>query len=156
MIQFDVLGSPASKGSNRAMLRGGRAVFVPGGSRVNQAAIESWSSAVRSSIAIDLFDGSMPVVPLFVDRPLAVGIVFRMARPRGHWGKGKNAGKLSPTAPTRPSVKPDIDKLTRSTLDAMHGSIFDDDSRIVELGVVKVYAEPGNEGASISVKEWTP
>src|SRR5437868_6855849 len=42
MITLDVLGTPAPKGSNRAMVFGGRARFVPGGSKTNQANLKSW------------------------------------------------------------------------------------------------------------------
>jgi len=52
--------------------------------------------------------------------------------------------------------------LTREQFDTLRellaraaGLVFDDDSRIVELVVRKVYAEPGREGARITVREWT-
>lgn len=154
MIVIEVLGTPAPKGSNRAILRGGRAQFVPGGSKVNQRKLKSWDVAVREA-AIDLGreheNGSLG--PRFVQVPLSVGIVFRMARPGSHWAK---RGGVKPTAPIAPATKPDVDKLARSTLDSLTGIVFDDDSRIVELGVVKVYAEPGREGARIVVREWVP
>ena len=146
-ISIDVLGTPAPKGSNRAMLRGGRAVFVPGGSKVNQQSLMTWDANVRHSASHALVGLNGPV---FACVPLAVSIVFRMARPSGHWGKkGLKTG-----APQCPSVKPDVDKLARSTLDALSGVVFDDDSRIVRLTVAKEYAKPGNEGASIRVWEF--
>jgi crossover junction endodeoxyribonuclease RusA len=82
---------------------------------------------------------------------LAVSIAFRICRPAGHWGKGKNAGMLAPSAPAFPRGKPDIDKLARSTLDSMTGILFDDDSRIVSLHLVKRYATVGQEGANIRI-----
>jgi Holliday junction resolvase RusA-like endonuclease len=63
---------------------------------------------------------------------------------------------LKPSAPLTPATKPDIDKLTRSTLDSLIGAVFDDDSRIVRLVVDKQYAVPGAEGARIRVQEWQP
>lgn len=152
MIRFDVLGTPAPKGSNRAMMRGGRAVFVPGGSKVNQTKLKSWDVAVREA-ALEAA-GSEAIGPTYVGLPLAVSIVFRLARPAGHWSK-KPGGGLLPKAPIAPAVKPDADKLARATIDSMHGSVFDDDSRIVELFVRKVYADPGREGASIAVDVWS-
>ena len=151
MIRIDVLGSPAPKGSNRAMVRGGRAVFVPGGSKVNAEKQRSFAAAIRERIAIDMFDGAEATSPVFVDRPLAVAIVFRLARPGSHWNK---RGCLRPSAPVAPAVKPDADKLARQALDVLTGSVFDDDSRIVELLVRKEYAAPGREGATIVVDEW--
>jgi Holliday junction resolvase RusA-like endonuclease len=80
---------------------------------------------------------------------IAVELIFRMARPAGHWGKKG----LRPKAPYWPATKPDADKLARATLDSLTGILFDDDSRIVELSVLKRYAAPGQEGASITVRE---
>lgn len=150
MIRIDVLGTPAPKGSGRAMLIGGKARFVAGSSGVNAKKQASFAAAIRERIAVDVFDGSMPTVPLFVDRPLAVAIVFRLARPTGHYGKGG----LKSTAPRMPAKKPDVDKCARQVLDVLTGSIFDDDSRIVELLVRKEFARPGLEGATIIVDEW--
>lgn len=149
IFTLDVDGTPAPKGSNRAMVRGGRAVFVPGGSKVNQAALKSWDVAVRD--AAREIAGSR-TEPSFIGVPLAVAITFRLARPGGHWSK--RHGGLLPSAPQHPGVKPDVDKLARSTLDSLSGLVFDDDARIVRLTVEKVYAQPGREGASISVWEF--
>lgn len=147
-VLIDVLGTPAPKGSNRAMVRGGRAVFVPGGSAVNQNALKSWADSVRWSVQTFVSGQASPV---FTHVPLAVAIVFRIKRPGGHWAK---RGGLKPSAPQAPAVKPDVDKLARSTLDALSGVVFDDDSRIVRLTVSKEYAQPGSEGAQIRVWEW--
>lgn len=149
VVELDVLGTPAPKGSNRAMVRGGRAVFVPGGSKVNQAALKSWDALVREEANATLGARSSPV---FVDVPLAVAITFRLSRPAGHWHP--KTGGLRSSAPAFPSKKPDADKLARSTLDSLSGLVFDDDARIVKLIVRKEYAAPGKEGAAISVWEY--
>lgn len=148
MIELDVLGKPAPKGSNRAMVRGGRAIFVPGGSKPNQIALESWDVAVRNEALNTI---GMRTEPLLVDVPVAVSITFRLARPAGHWRKN---GGLKPNAPAYPTKKPDADKLVRSTLDSLSGLVFDDDARIVEIVVRKRYADPGREGAEIRVWEF--
>ena len=149
MIQIDVLGKPAPKGSARAFYKAGmkRAVIVKDNSEKQKA----WDGAVRESAADAV--GQVEAPP-FVDRALAVTITFAMARPGGHWGKGKRAGQLIPSAPAFPRGKPDIDKLARTTLDALTGIVFDDDSRIVRLVLAKQYALPGREGARIIVEEW--
>ena len=76
---------------------------------------------------------------------------FRLVRPQGQW---RPKGGLKPSAPSAPIAKPDIDKLARSTLDALIGLAFDDDSRIVQLLVTKSYAAPGQEGCFITVQEY--
>lgn len=148
MIAIDVLGAPGAKGSPHTRIHNGRVIVQ------ETKAVKSWEHCVREAIAIDVFDGAMPRVPLFVDKPLRVGIVFRLARPIGH--RNRKTGELVPSAPPMPHKRLDADKLARATLDPMIGSIYDDDSRIVELGVVKVYAQPGREGARITVDEWRP
>lgn len=159
MIRLDILGVPAPKGSGRAMLIGGKARFIAGGSSVNAAKMKSFEIAIRECVMLELYDGQRwnDAAPHYVDKALAVAIVFRLARPAGHWGTGKHAGKLKPKhVASAPTVKPDVDKLARQVLDVLTGSVWDDDSRIVELLVRKQYAQPGNEGALIIVDEWRP
>lgn len=153
MIIIDVLGTPAPKGSSRAFLnkRTGRAILAPGGSKTNQDKIKGWSAAVREAAADSIGER---VDPVYVDRCLVVVIEFKLARPTGHWHPTK--GGLKPSAPAAPRTKPDIDKLARTTLDSLTGLAFDDDSRIVDLVTRKRYAEPGKEGARITVEEWKP
>ena len=150
-ISFDVLGTPGAKGSARAFInkRTGRAFVAPGGAKSTEAKIANWNSAIRESARRVVGDVTAPP---FVDQALVVVITFRLARPAGHWATGKHAGQLKPSAPSYPRGKPDIDKLARSTLDAMTGIVFDDDSRIARLVLEKQYARPGEEGAHVNVE----
>lgn len=77
-------------------------------------------------------------------RPLAgdlrVSVCFYLPIPKS-WTKAKKQaaawGKL------RPSVKPDIDNLAKSCLDALNNGIgYYDDKQIVELHMAKFYGEP--------------
>lgn len=149
MISIDVLGTPAPKGSSRAFYKAGmkHAVIV----KDNNDRQKSWESAVRERARDAVGDVTAPP---YVNRPLVVSIVFRLKRPGGHYSKsGRNAGMLLPSAPSYPQTIPDIDKLARATLDALIGTVFDDDSRIARLQLSKVYARPGHEGAAIDVEE---
>lgn len=155
MIVLEVLGTPAPKGSGRAMLIGGKARFIASGTGANAKAQGRWSRVVREA-ALD-----QPIA--FAKTALAVTIEFRMPRLKSHYGTGRNATRLKPGAPIAPAVYPDIDKLVRCTLDAIttrkardrvHYGIIDDDSRIVRLDVTKIYADRGHEGARITVEEW--
>lgn len=152
MITIEVLGTPAPKGSSRPMLnrKTGKAFTFAGGSKAAEVKLGTWDGAVRAAAAAVVGKVSAPP---FVGVPLYVAITFRIARPGGHWGTGKRAGQLKPSAPSRPAGKPDIDKLARSTLDSLTGIVFDDDSRIVGLDLIKVYAAPGAEGARIELGE---
>lgn len=147
MIIIDVLGTPAPKGSARAFYKAGmkRAVVV----KDNSEKQKSWDGAVRAA-ALEAIGER--VDPVYIERALVVVIEFKLARPSGHWHPTK--GGLKPSAPAAPRGKPDIDKLARTTLDALTGIAFDDDGRIVDLVTRKRYAEPGREGARITVEEW--
>lgn len=147
MIQFEVLGTPAPKGSRRAVKNKwtGKAMTIPGGSKQNEANLKSWDVAVReAALAAVRSVGSQPA---FIQCPVRVKILFVMRRPAGHFNKKG----LKLTAPIYPIVKPDIDKLVRSTIDSMTGIVFDDDARIAVLDVRKEYAMDAAEGAYISV-----
>lgn len=149
VIRLEVLGTPAPKGSMRAFMTRGanpRAVIATGGSKVNQQKLRSWDQSVRLAAA-EVTQGR--AAPVFVEVPINVQILFRLARPAGHWG----TRGLKPGAPTYPIVKPDGDKLTRATLDSMKGTIYDDDARVVRKVVEKIYADPGCEGATIEVSQ---
>lgn len=49
-------------------------------------------------------------------------------------------------ASEKPAKKPDIDNLVKAILDGLNGTIFEDDSQVVQLSAAKTYAEvPGCE-----------
>lgn len=142
MIRLTVIGTPAPKGSSRAMLIGGQARLIASGTSANARAQAAWVKAIR--------EAALEVAPnqFYSKRALRIAIVFRVARPKGHY----TPRGLRPSAPAYPNVYPDIDKLVRCTLDALTGVLFDDDSRIVALSVTKEYAASARtEGASIGV-----
>lgn len=140
MIALNIHGTPAPKGSARAINRGGRAVLVPSSSNVNRNKQRAWVERVKAAARrLDPIAG-----------PVWVSLSFRLARPSGHYGR---RGVL-PSAPLWPSVKPDIDKLARCTLDALTGLAYEDDARIVSLSIGKSYAEPGDEGCAVKVGAW--
>jgi Holliday junction resolvase RusA-like endonuclease len=85
--------------------------------------------------------------------PLSVAVRFRLPRPAGHYRTGANAHLLRETAPAWPSGRPDVDKLLRSTLDALgEAGLWRDDCQVVQAVAVKVWCdrlEPA--GANIEV-----
>lgn len=147
VIVLEVLGTPAPKGSMRAVIRksDGRAVLVPSGSRKNARELYAWTKAIRAHVAEQL--GTIGE-PLFVDQAIAVHLLFRLARPRSHYG----ARGLLPSAPRHHTVKPDVDKLMRSTLDALTGELIDDDARIRVIQADKQWCDAGRQGVVITVE----
>lgn len=148
VFAFDVLGTPAPKGSTHATLINGRPVNLPAGSSVNRRNLRHWDTAIREAAIALMGDVTAPP---FVRIPLVFEVRFRLARPAGHWGKRG----LKPSAPKYPIGKPDGDKLARQAADSLATILFDDDARIVSWRVDKVYAAPGQEGARFSIYEAT-
>ncbi len=79
---------------------------------------------------------------------------FFVTRPREHYGSGKNANILKPSAPSHPTGRPDVTKLIRSTEDALTGIVWRDDAQIVEQIGHKGYAQ--KPGCHIFVRELEP
>lgn len=79
--------------------------------------------------------------------PVRLEITFYFPRPKGHYGTGRNAKKLKPSAPKHCASRAygDTSKLVRSTEDAISASsgypVIFDDSQVVELICKKRYAE---------------
>jgi Holliday junction resolvase RusA-like endonuclease len=126
LVAFTVYGEPQSQGNLR---RGAR-----GGLYESNRDLASWKRAVADKAGAsgsDLFEGAV-----------RLSARFFLPRPGGHFGTGRNAGMLRPSAPTWPAVKPDVDKLARAVLDALTGTLWRDDKQVVWLEASKHYGEP--------------
>ena len=142
-IFIPVRGLPAPQGSKRHI---GHGIMIE-----NSKKVKPWRKDVRAA-AIDHYKGGI------IGRAVEVEIIFLFARPKSHYGTGKNANKLKQKAPefVTSSATGDIDKLCRSTLDGLSakagGTVIKDDSLVVSLKAVKKYAKEGELlGAKISV-----
>lgn len=136
---IEVRGAPAPQGSKRH-LGNGRMVEM-------SAKVGPWREAVRA-------ETQRAGVALGAGVPVAVSVVFFLPRPAGHYGTGRNAGKVKLSAPCTPSTRPDLDKLVRSTLDGLKtGGAYADDAQVVTLSAGKVYAANGQPpGAEITLR----
>ena len=83
---------------------------------------------------------------------VSVTAEFRFARPKSHL---TSKGALKNDAPLQYTVKKnDLDKVCRSTLDALTGIAFEDDSKVIHLLANKRYCRAGEEpGAAIIIKQ---
>lgn len=119
-ITFSVHGPASTKGSTKIVPhpKSGRPITV-----ADAKSLPAWTQAVAWS--------AKAAGVKKVARPGAVGIRVWLlfARP------------ASVSIAERPlmTVKPDIDKCTRATLDALNGIAYDDDSQVVETTVRKRY-----------------
>lgn len=149
-IEFTVFGRPAPKGSMRAA--GNR--IIPSGSPQNAANQVSWESAVQNAARIALATCLSSGVIYFVGVPLRFTAIWRMQRPMSHFHKkGPMIGRVLADAPKYPITAPDTSKLLRATEDALNKLVMDDDSRIAETMMRKVYVDPGKEGAWIKIDQ---
>jgi Holliday junction resolvase RusA-like endonuclease len=70
-----------------------------------------------------------------------VELRFRLQRPAGHLGTGKNAGTLRPSAPRAHTGKPDLDNLIKLALDVLKkAGFYRDDSQVDGLTAAKAWA----------------
>lgn len=138
MIEFWVTGEPAPQGSKR---------HVGAGRMIESSAkVRPWRDTVCDAAltAAATTEGTRWLgVP---DKPVELIAYFYLRRP--------------PSAPKRrfhPDRKPDLDKLLRSTLDALKDSgLIADDARVVRATTQKIYAEAGQAtGAVVRMREMT-
>ncbi len=131
-ISFFVPGTPRPQGSKRHV---GRGVMVE-----SSKYVEDWRHDVKQAA----WTYRLQMEPLAV--PLSVRLDFNLPRPKYHYGT--NGAVKARYELSRPSSKPDIDKLARAVLDAITSSgLWRDDSLVVDLRASKWFTvnDPGVE-----------
>ena len=121
-LHFTVHGMPAAQGSKRHV---GKGVMVESSKKVKpwrQDVAAAALRAVEDEHGFEQFTG-----------PVEVDIDFFFARPKSHYGTGRNAGTLKTNAPIFVATRPDIEKLERSTHDALTtAGVWRDDALVVK------------------------
>lgn len=72
-----------------------------------------------------------------LNEPLELTLVFYRPHPQGHYGTGRNAGKLKSSIPAFPERMPDSLKTARAVEDALKGVVWTDDARVCHHDVWK-------------------
>lgn len=141
-LHITVRGTPAPQGSKS---RGAN-----GGLYESSRKVKPWRQDVKHA-ALDAIERGAPTFPT---GGVIVGVAFRFTRPRYHYRSGKHAHLLGSRATPVPDVKPDVDKLVRSTLDALgEAGVFKDDSQVVAIWATKEYDDHGGgQGATVTVR----
>jgi Holliday junction resolvase RusA-like endonuclease len=131
-ISFFVPGIPQPGGSKKAFFnkKTGRAIVVEDAKHNKE-----WRAVVAYAA------GLIADREYLFNEPLRLRMDFVFPRPKGHYGSGKNAGVLKPSAPPFPAVRPDATKVLRSTEDALKGILWRDDCQIVTQTVTKRYGD---------------
>jgi len=119
MISYFIEGEPAPQGSKSGFIKSGRVVMVESSKKV-----KPWREAVVIQTARHLsWKGLNPLTT-----PVEIALVFFLPRP-------KTVTRLWP------SVKPDLDKLIRSTFDGLTtGGLYTDDALVIAVSASKQYA----------------
>lgn len=137
-VRITVIGRPRPAGSKRAY--NGHVVH-------DNPRIEMWMQEVRSAAAKEY--GSAPLI----EDPVELSAVFYFARPKCHYGSGRNAGVLKSSAPAEMTNTPDLCKLIRAVEDALTKTVWKDDSQISQYGKMrKQWSEDGREKVCLTVR----
>lgn len=134
IVDFLAPGLPQTKGSTKAFIRrrGGKPFAVITNDNEKN---DGWAYLV-SYFATQCMAGRPPI-----DGPVHVTLTFLLPRPQDHFGTGRNAGRLRPSASPKPDVKPDLDKMQRSIFDALSRIVYRDDACVTTAVIMKRYAE---------------
>ena len=136
LFEVTVPGIPQPRGSKKAFVRQGK----NGKPRVNMVDdnVKSgdWMDIVRFQVSQEL-----PKDWRVMTQQVFLRTMFIFPRPKGHFGKGKNANSVKRSAPIHHVQKPDLDKLDRAIGDALTGVVYRDDSQIVQRWSAKCWAD---------------
>lgn len=134
-LVITIPGDPAPKGSLKCIGRRGR------GAAHQLVEDNKASKPWRDKIVGWIRTKRLPATP---DRyqPIGAEVTSTVARLDSHFGTGRNAGTLKPSAPVYPVTRSsyDVDKLLRLVLDALQDAkVLPDDAQVVEVTSRKVY-----------------
>ena len=114
----------------------------------------------RKRVGRELRRMNLPFFPR--EQAVQVKLVFRVKRPQCHFGTGRNAGRLKPSAPEWPlgggtGATPrgnvgDVDNYAKAVLDEMNTVCFDDDAQVAVLVVSKLYADDAESGVTFTIE----
>lgn len=149
ILAFNVLGLPAPQGSKRHMGNGVMREVSP--------LVGTWREDVKHAALNALLEQDRRRAPGEVAwdasaTQVRAHIVFSFPRPRSHFRTGRQDHLLRADAPVLHSVRPDLDKLLRSTLDALTtAGVIHDDCRVSWLIAAKAYVLVPGQPQSSSV-----
>lgn len=133
-LELDVVGLPAPQGSKRHV---GHGIMVE-----TSRHVKAWRDSVATQVLDALPEGWQPL-----DGPLYLGAEFYLPRPKVRKKESHHV------------VAPDLDKLIRSTCDALTAAgVWRDDARVAEVHAVKLYTteKRAHTGASLYVAQLPP
>ena len=137
-IRLVIPGDPVAQGRPRACIRGKHA-------------------SVYSNQQKEMRDFQVKALERFFEKPIDEAVVVKMRfylrRPKSHYGTGKNAGILKPSAPRYHAQKPDTSNLIKFAEDALNGILWTDDAIIIEIIGSKAWANNSDPRTEIDVRK---
>ena len=132
-VEFSVRGDPRPQPRPRAFLRP-NAKFA---SMINPPLAEQWKLLVYG--AAEQF-----VPPTPMPGPVTIALDFVFARPKIHFGSGKNSGTQKASAPFHHLKRPDLDNLAKAVKDLLTNMrMWADDSVVVSMSATKKWGIVG-------------
>lgn len=101
----------------------------------NAKRLRPWRASVSHAAQEAMRARGVDTLPLFGrGTPVGIGMVFTFPRPGSHFGTGRNATVLKPSAPMRHIGAPDVDKAQRAVFDALtDAGVWHDDRQAVRV-----------------------
>jgi Holliday junction resolvase RusA-like endonuclease len=147
-VSFDVFGTPVPQGSKRVWMnaQSKQAMMTEdAGARLYTWRMEVMGQARQAMSDIGRFGEPFR-------EPISCLVTFRYHRPQSHYGTGRNAEVLKPSAPPLPAKPPDLDKLVRAIWDACTSVVWVDDGQVVAATIRKGYVDRWiPEGVSVVI-----
>ncbi|MEE9302885.1 MAG: RusA family crossover junction endodeoxyribonuclease [Thiotrichaceae bacterium] len=125
-IEFEVPGDPKALKRHRTFRRG------------NFVGTYDPSKSEKADF-LQMVRDKAPDVPFA--GPIKITVAFEFGRPKSHYGTGRNADKLKPTAGFFHSSRPDLDNLIKFITDALDSVFYRDDAQIAQVVAEKRYGE---------------
>ena len=135
ITEFRVVGRPAPQGSKSYL---GKGRF-----KEQSPHVSAWRNDVRNAASKHFGEA-------LIDGPVFIQMTFLFQRPNNHFISSNRDRPVREGSPYWVTKAPDLDKLQRSTNDALTGVIWIDDSQVVATLSQKFFVESG-QGAIIRV-----
>lgn len=123
-LMFTIPGVPVAKGRARAFMRRGKIAHITPEKTVNYENLVK-IQASQAMGKLSLFEG-----------PVHLAITLYMPIPKS-WSKKKQDAALADQI--RPTSKPDSSNIAKAIEDGMNGIVWNDDSQVTDLSVMKRY-----------------
>ena len=144
-VQFFAAGTPRTKGSTRSFAHAATGKVVTLGANKRT---KSWQGVIAHAA------NEAGATPAAKGEAVDISVVFTFSRPKSHYGTGRNAERLKPSAPARPTTRKqgDLDKLLRALLDGLDGVAYEDDSQVASIRCAKEWRDGSKpEGALVTI-----